>query len=74
MKRFACIAQPLQEHLSEEGASKKSEHVMLMAEAKDAFETLKKACLEDPVLAIVNFDKLFLLEIDASKLGLGAVL
>ena len=40
---------------------------MLMMEAKDAFETLKKACLEAPVLAFVN--KPFLLETDASKLG-----
>ena len=47
---------------------------MLMAEGKDAFETLNKACLEAPVLAFANFDKPFLLERDASKLGLGAVL
>ena len=45
-----------------------------MAEAKDAFERLKKACLEAPVLAFANIDKLFLLETDTSKLGLGAVL
>ena len=66
--------QPLHEHLSGEGASKKSEQVTLMVEAKDAFETLKKACLKAPVLAFANFDKPFLLETDASKLGLGAVL
>ena len=45
-----------------------------MAEVKDTFETLKKACLRAPVLAFVNFDKPFLLETNASKLGLGAVL
>ena len=36
-----------------------------------AFEMLRKACLEAPVLAFANFNKPFLLETDASKLGLG---
>ena len=46
----------------------------LMDEAQDAFETLMKACLKTPVLAFANFNKPFLLETNASKLGLGAVL
>ena len=46
---------------------------MLMIEAKGAFKTLKRACLEDPMLAFADFDKPFLLDTDASKLGLGAV-
>ena len=71
IKGFAHIAQPLHEHLSGKGASKKSEQVKLMEEA---FETLKKACLKAPMLAFANFDKPFLLETDASKIGLGAVL
>ena len=47
---------------------------MLVVEAKDAFKTLKKACLKAPVLAFANFNKGFLIETDANKLGLGAVL
>ena len=39
-----------------------------------AFEMLKKGCLEAHVLAFADFDKPFLLETDASKLGLGVVL
>ena len=66
--------QPLHKHLSGESVSKKSEWVMLMAEAEDTFVALKKACLEAPVLAFANFDKSFLPETDASKLGLGAML
>ena len=42
IKGFASIAQPLHKHLSREDTNKKSEQVMLMVEAKDAFEMLSK--------------------------------
>ena len=74
IKGFACIVQPLHEHLSVEGTHKQSEWVKLTVEARDAFETLKKASLKAPVLAFADFDKSFLLETDKIKLGLGAVL
>ena len=45
-----------------------------MVKAKDAIKALKKACYEVSVLAFANFDKAFLLETNASKLRLGAVL
>ena len=45
-----------------------------MEEALGAFEMLKKTCLEAPVLAFADFNKPFLLETDASKLGLGTML
>ena len=38
------------------------------------FKTLKKACLKAPMLAFADFNKPFLLQTDASKVGLGAVL
>ena len=70
IKGFAQIAQPLNEHLAGEGASRKSEQVSLSEEALKAF----KACMNSPVLAFANYTKDFLLETDALKEGLGAVL
>ena len=42
--------------------------------ALKAFEMLKQACMNSPVLAFADYTKDFLLETDASKEGLGAVL
>ena len=74
IKGFAQIAQPLNEHLAGEGANKKLERVSLSKEALKAFEALKQACMQSPVLGFADYTKDFLLETDASKEGLGAVL
>ena len=63
---FAHVAQLLPEHLSGEGVSKKNEGVMLTREMQDAFEILKKACLEAPVLAFADFENPFFWETDTS--------
>ena len=49
IKGFAQIAQPLNEHLAGEGASRKSEQVSLSEEALEAFGALKQACMNSPV-------------------------
>ena len=46
----------------------------LSEEALEAFEALKQAYMNRPVLAFTDYTKDFLLETDASKEGLGAVL
>ena len=74
IKGFAQIAQPLNKHLAGEGASRKSEWVSLSKEALEAFQALKQACMNSPVLAFANYTKDFLLKTDASKEGVGAVL
>ena len=46
----------------------------LSKEALKAFEALKQACMQSPVLAFTDYTKDFLLETDTLKEGLGAVL
>ena len=74
IKSFAWIAQPLNKHLAGEGASRKLEQVLFSENALEAFQALKQACMSSPVLAFANYMKDYLLEMDASKEGLGAVL
>ena len=74
IKGFANIAAPLYDLTSRENKDKKSEHLDLSPEAHEAFDHLKAACLQAPILSFPDFSKPFLLETDASGKGLGAVL
>ena len=74
IKGFAKIAAPLHDLTSGDNKDKKSEHVDLSPEALEAFDCLKAACLQAPILAFPDFNKPFLLEMDASRRGLRAVL
>ena len=74
IKGFANIAAPLYDLTSGENKDKKSEHLDLPQGAQEAFDCLKAACLQAPILAFPDFDKPFLVEMDASGKGLGAVL
>ena len=74
IKGFANIAAPLYDLTSGENKDKKSEHLDLPPEAREAFDRLKAACLQAPISSFPDFSKPFLLETDASGKGLGAVL
>ena len=74
IKGFAKIAAPLYDLTSGDNKDKKSEHVDLSPEVREAFNHLKAACLQTPILSFPDFTKPFLLETDASRRGLGAVL
>ena len=74
MEEFANIATPLYDLTSGENKDKKSEPLDLPPEAQEAFDRLKAACLQAPILSFPDFSKPFLLETDASGKHLGAVL
>ena len=67
---FSTIAAPLYDLTRQRGP----QHVTWTAEAEAAFEELKRALCEEPVLIAPNFNNLFLVHTDASGVGLGAVL
>ena len=71
IKRFTNIAYPLYDML---GKEVKMGPVDLPPEAWEAVNILKEKVQSAPILVFPNFDKPFLLETDASKEGLGAVL
>ena len=74
IKGYAKIAKPLNDLLEDEASKLKSEELELTPETLKAFKELKMRCMTVPVLAFTDFKKLFQLETDASKEGLGAIL
>ena len=74
IKGFTNIVAPMYNLTSGENKDKKSEHLDLPPEACEAFDRLKAVCLQAPILAFPDFSKPFLLKMDASGKGLGAVL
>ena len=74
MHRYAQKAQPLNKLISGENAKKKHKQVEWDQQQQDAFETLKKACTDTPILAYADYKKPFWVNTDTSEKGLGSVL
>ena len=74
IKDFAKIADPLHKYARGDTAKKKKECVVLNETARGVFHKLKKAVMSAPILVYPDPNKEYLLKMDASELGLGAVL
>jgi hypothetical protein len=67
IKHYGAIAAPLTAML-------KKNAFVWTCEAKEAFQALRMAVTQAPVLALPNFSQTFIIECDASGFGIGAVL
>ena len=74
IKNFAWIAKPLNDLLGCRNSKLKNHPISLTAAAEEAFYMLKKKCAMAPILAFADLKRPFLLEMDASKNGLGTIL
>ena len=71
MEGLLAILAPLQ-HLSPIVSNKSP--LFLTDEAQESFQLLKRKLIEAPILSLPNFDKIFKLNCDASRVGIGGVL
>lgn len=67
VKGYGTLAKPLTALL-------KKDSFMWSLVAQEAFDNLRLAMVSAPVLTLTNFSEIFIVEIDALGIGLGAVL
>ena len=65
---FSKVASPLQ------ALTRKGAEFIWTSECEASFQTLKEKLVSAPVLAYLSFEKTFVLETDASVVGIGVVL
>ena len=74
IKDYSKIARPLYNLISGDNVKRRTNPVEWSDEAERAFQTLIDKCTQAPILAYADFSLPFELHIDASGIGLGAVL
>ena len=75
IKDYAKISEPLLRLIRSHQKLKRSTHdIEWSADCNTAFELLKNALTQAPILRAPNFDQPFILELDACDYGLGVVL
>ena len=74
IKDYSEITRPLYNLISGDNAKRRTNPVEWSDEAERAFQTLIDKCTQAPILAYADFSLPFELDIDASGIGLGAVL
>ena len=74
IKNFCCIARPLDNLTCCENSKLKNHPITLTPTKLEAFETLQQKCMTAPVLAFTVLEKPFVLETNASGIGLGTIL
>ena len=74
VKEYSVLARPLHQLLSGHRQENPSIEKLWTKQSDEAFVQLKSALTTAPVLAYADFTKPFILEVDASHRGLGAVL
>ena len=74
IKDYSKIARPLYNLISGDNAKRRTNSVEWSHSAEEAFQTLIDRCTHAPILAYADFSLPFELHIDASGIGLGAIL
>ena len=74
IRDYSKIARPLYNLISGDNAKRRTNLVEWSHAAEEAFQTLINRCTQAPILAYADFSLPFELHVDASGIGLGAVL
>ena len=74
VRGFATISSPLSDMLKKDSQTDWDQPIVPTEQQQEAFETLKSKLIEPPILALPKPGRPYMVDCDASKYGIGAVL